>query len=94
MKILSSEGIKINVTLIFSEAQALLTARVGATYVSPIIGRLDYVGEPGMIYLTFLQFTILIPKLLPQAQEFRYMWLRWQRHEHTLPQCRIKLLLK
>lgn len=48
VKILSSEGIKTNVTLIFSAAQALLAARAGATYVSPFIGRLDDVGEPGI----------------------------------------------
>ena len=48
VKILSREGIKTNVTLIFSAAQALLAARAGATYVSPFIGRLDDVGEPGI----------------------------------------------
>lgn len=45
---LSAMGIKTNVTLIFSAAQALLAARAGATYVSPFIGRLDDVGEEGM----------------------------------------------
>ncbi|MDT8719139.1 fructose-6-phosphate aldolase [Clostridium sp. 19966] len=40
-KVLSSEGIKTNVTLIFSPGQALLAARAGATYVSPFLGRLD-----------------------------------------------------
>lgn len=48
VKILSSEGIKTNVTLIFSAAQALLAARAGATYVSPFLGRLDDMGMPGM----------------------------------------------
>ena len=48
VKILNSEGIKTNVTLIFSAAQALLAARAGATYVSPFIGRLDDVGESGV----------------------------------------------
>lgn len=47
-KILSSKGIKTNVTLIFSSAQALLAARAGATYVSPFLGRLDDVGMNGM----------------------------------------------
>lgn len=47
-KILASKGIKTNVTLIFSAAQALLAARAGATYVSPFIGRLDDVGIDGM----------------------------------------------
>ena len=48
VKILSSEGIKTNVTLIFSSTQALLAARAGATYVSPFLGRLDDVGMDGM----------------------------------------------
>lgn len=48
VKILSSEGIRTNVTLIFSATQALLAARAGATYVSPFLGRLDDVGQNGM----------------------------------------------
>lgn len=47
-KILSSKGIKTNVTLIFSAAQALLAARAGATYVSPFLGRLDDIDSDGM----------------------------------------------
>jgi transaldolase len=47
-KALSSEGIKVNVTLCFSPGQALLAAKVGATYISPFVGRLDDVGTPGM----------------------------------------------
>lgn len=47
-KQLSAKGIKTNVTLIFSAAQALLAARAGATYVSPFLGRLDDVGTEGM----------------------------------------------
>jgi transaldolase len=47
-KQLSSEGIKVNVTLCFSPAQALLAAKVGATYISPFVGRLDDVGTNGM----------------------------------------------
>ena len=50
-KILSSIGIKTNVTLIFSAAQALLAARAGATFVSPFLGRLDDIGSEGMILL-------------------------------------------
>jgi transaldolase len=42
------EGIRNNVTLCFSAAQALLAAKVGAAYISPFIGRLDDVGEEGM----------------------------------------------
>jgi transaldolase len=47
-KTLSSEGIKVNVTLVFSPTQALLAAKVGATYVSPFVGRLDDIATPGM----------------------------------------------
>ncbi len=47
-KALSSEGIRVNVTLCFSPAQALLAAKVGATYISPFVGRLDDVSTPGM----------------------------------------------
>ncbi|MFN7984326.1 MAG: fructose-6-phosphate aldolase [Vicinamibacterales bacterium] len=47
-KTLSDEGIRVNVTLVFSAAQALLAAKAGATYVSPFVGRLDDVGTNGM----------------------------------------------
>lgn len=47
-KVLSMEGIKTNVTLIFSATQALLAARAGATYVSPFLGRLDDISMPGI----------------------------------------------
>jgi len=48
VKILSADGIKTNVTLCFSAAQALLVAKAGATYVSPFIGRLDDISQEGM----------------------------------------------
>ncbi|HEY0872283.1 MAG TPA: fructose-6-phosphate aldolase [Vicinamibacterales bacterium] len=47
-KALSSEGTRVNVTLVFSPAQALLAAKVGATYVSPFVGRLDDISSAGM----------------------------------------------
>jgi len=47
-KALSSEGIKVNVTLCFSPSQALLAAKVGPIYISPFVGRLDDVSTPGM----------------------------------------------
>ena len=47
-KTLSGEGIRVNVTLCFSAAQALLAAKAGATFVSPFVGRLDDVGTNGM----------------------------------------------
>lgn len=48
VKILSTEGIKTNVTLVFSANQALLAAKAGATYVSPFIGRIDDNGNDGL----------------------------------------------
>lgn len=48
VKVLSKEGVKTNVTLIFSASQALLAANAGATYVSPFLGRLDDIGAEGM----------------------------------------------
>jgi len=48
VSILSQEGIKTNVTLVFSANQALIAAKAGASYVSPFIGRLDDIGQDGM----------------------------------------------
>lgn len=48
LKVLSAEGIKTNVTLVFSVGQALMAAKNGATYVSPFVGRLDAINEDGM----------------------------------------------
>lgn len=48
VNVLSKEGIKTNVTLIFSPLQALLAARAGASFVSPFLGRLDDIGNPGI----------------------------------------------
>jgi transaldolase len=47
-KVLAEEGVKVNMTLIFSPSQALLAAKVGATYISPFIGRLDDISTEGM----------------------------------------------
>jgi len=47
-KALASEAIRVNVTLVFSAAQAILAAKVGATFVSPFVGRLDDVATNGM----------------------------------------------
>ncbi len=47
-KRLSAMGIKTNVTLVFSTAQALMAAKAGATYVSPFVGRLDDIGDDGI----------------------------------------------
>ncbi|TFG67642.1 MAG: fructose-6-phosphate aldolase [Methanomassiliicoccus sp.] len=48
VKVLSKEGIRTNVTLVFSTNQALLASKAGATYVSPFIGRLDDISHTGM----------------------------------------------
>lgn len=49
IKALSADGININTTLIFSSPQALLAAKAGAAYVSPFLGRLDDIGQDGMM---------------------------------------------
>ncbi|MEY5047508.1 MAG: fructose-6-phosphate aldolase [Bacteroidota bacterium] len=51
IKYFSSKGIKTNCTLVFSTGQALLAAKAGATYVSPFIGRLDDIGQDGLILI-------------------------------------------
>ena len=48
---LSEEGILVNVTLCFSASQALLAAKAGATFVSPFVGRLDDIGQDGMLLI-------------------------------------------
>ncbi len=50
-KTLAGEGIPVNVTLIFSATQALLAAKVGASYVSPFVGRLDDIATDGMLLI-------------------------------------------
>ncbi|BAQ09886.1 transaldolase [Bacillus sp. OxB-1] len=59
-RVFADEGIKTNVTLIFSANQALLAARAGATYVSPFLGRLDDIGQDGMALISTIAdiFTI------------------------------------
>ena len=53
-KQLSSEDIRVNVTLVFQAAQGLLAAKAGATYISPFVGRLDDIGEDGMDMVALL----------------------------------------
>jgi transaldolase len=48
---LTDEGIKVNVTLCFSPAQAILAAKAGAAFISPFLGRLDDIGENGLLLL-------------------------------------------
>ncbi|ENH1135963.1 fructose-6-phosphate aldolase [Listeria monocytogenes] len=51
VKVLTEDIIKTNVTLVFSATQALLAARAGATYVSPFLGRLDDIGDDGLVLI-------------------------------------------
>lgn len=55
---LSKEGIKTNVTLIFSVAQGILAAKAGATYISPFIGRIDDMGNDGMELIENLRLAL------------------------------------
>ncbi len=50
-RILSGEGTRVNVTLCFSAAQAILAAKAGAAYISPFLGRLDDIGQNGLVLL-------------------------------------------
>src|SRR3989442_4396732 len=50
-RILNDEGIRVNVTLCFSAAQAILAAKAGASFISPFLGRLDDIGENGLVLL-------------------------------------------
>lgn len=50
-RVLNDEGIRVNVTLCFSAAQAILAAKAGASFISPFLGRLDDIGENGLILL-------------------------------------------
>lgn len=60
---LSKEGIKTNVTLIFSVNQALLAARAGATYVSPFLGRLDDIGHNGLELISTIAQIFAVHKI-------------------------------
>ena len=66
VKVLSKEGIKTNVTLIFSATQAVLAARAGATYVSPFLGRLDDIASDGMILIEDIMESFLCIRRLKQ----------------------------
>jgi len=63
VRVLSKKGIKTNVTLVFTPAQALLAAKAGATYVSPFVGRLDDIGEDGMA---------IIPRIMQIFKNYGY----------------------
>lgn len=77
VKVLSSEGIKTNVTLIFSANQAILAANAGATYVSPFLGRLDDISQPGIELIRQISEILIsmdmIQRLLQLQSETRFM---------------------
>ena len=78
VKILSAEGIKTNVTLVFSMSQALLAARAGATFVSPFIGRLDDIKQDGVQLVDNIVkgFMVLRLRLSRLASVTFSMWKR------------------
>ena len=78
-KTLSREGLKVNVTLVFSAAQALLAAKVGAAMVSPFVGRLDDVGQTGM---SLIQEIIDIYRNFPFKTEVLVASVRHPMHVH------------
>lgn len=68
-KVLSGVGVKVNMTLVFSVNQAMLAVRVGASYVSPFVGRLDDIGHNGMglvsdIIIAFENYQILATEVI------------------------------
>lgn len=58
VNILPKEGIKTNVTLVFSVSQGLIAAKAGATYISPFVGRVDDIGEDGIELIQNLKVTL------------------------------------
>ncbi len=63
VKVLASEGIKTNVTLVFNTVQALTAARAGATYVSPFIGRLDDIGLEGLDLIEDINYIFTVHEI-------------------------------
>ncbi len=99
VKELSEQGIKTNVTLVFSANQAILAAAAGATYVSPFVGRLDDIGEDGIklvkdiadIYKTFgIETKIISASLRHPAHVFASA--RAGAHYATVPFKVLKML--
>lgn len=77
-RVLSNEGIKVNVTLIFQAAQALLAAKAGAAFVSPFIGRLDDISQDGMQIITeimdiFMNYNITTKVLVASTRHPRHI---------------------
>lgn len=100
-KILSDEGIPVNVTLVFSPNQALIAAKAKARYVSPFVGRLDDVGNPGMevvqeiiqIYQNYDFDTEIIVASIRNPEHVRIAALQGA-HISTVPFSILKQLFK
>ena len=101
-KVLTEDGIKTNVTLIFSAAQALMAAKAGATYVSPFIGRIDDTGHDGMnliaeIMETWANYPYITTKVL--AASIRHpthvlQCIQLGAHTATMPAKTFRQLMK
>lgn len=81
---LSQEGVRLNVTLVFTPNQALLAAKAGATYVSPFVGRLDDIGEDGM---KVVQDTVSIYKIYNYSTQVLAASLRHPMHVYRAAQA-------
>lgn len=100
-KVLSDEDIPVNMTLVFSPNQALIAAKVGARYVSPFVGRLDDVGNPGMevvseiiqIYQNYGFDTEIIVASIRNPEHVRIAALQGA-HISTMPFSTLKQLFK
>lgn len=86
VKELSEEGIKTNVTLVFSPLQALMAAKAGATYISPFVGRLDDIALDGMkvveqIIDIFANYLFEAEVIVASIRNPCMFWLRpdWER---------------
>lgn len=100
-KFLKDEGISVNMTLVFSPNQALIAAKAGARYVSPFVGRLDDVGNPGMdvvseilqIYQNYNFETEVIVASIRNPEHVRVAAL-YGAHIATMPFSTLKQLFK
>lgn len=101
-KVLSSKGIGVNVTLIFSASQALMSAKAGAMYVSPFIGRIDDTGADGMdliaeIMNTWDNYRDIETKVLAASIRHPMHMLQCMQmgvHTATMPTKIFKMLIK
>lgn len=101
VKTLTQENIKTNVTLVFTENQALLAARAGASYVSPFVGRLDDINEDGVALVENIVYILNLYKLpteviaasIRDTQHVRHIAMAGA-HIATIPTAIIKEMVK